>query len=127
MNDLSHGLLPSFGPNVSPREGSNMLGLSSGTARAPGMPGWQSPEMADMATTGTTPPGFPKDSPACPGVQTAADTTAYNPAALELVIKAPKNANTMKFDFDFYTYEFPQYVCTIYNDFFVALVSPASA
>jgi hypothetical protein len=125
MNDLSHGLLPSFGPNVSPREGSNMLGLSSGTARAPGMPGWQSPEMADMATTGTTPSGFPKDSPACPGVQTSADTTAFNPAALELVIKAPKNANTMKFDFDFYTYEFPQYVCTIYNDFFVALVSPA--
>jgi hypothetical protein len=127
MNDLSHGLLPSFGPNVSPREGSTMLALSSGTARAPGMPGFQSPELAMMATSSSTPPGFPKDSPACPGVQTAQDTTANDPAALELTIKAPSNANTMKFDFDFYTYEFPEYVCTAYNDFFVALVNPAPA
>jgi hypothetical protein len=126
MNDLSHGLLPSFGPNVSPREGATMLALSSGTARAPGMPGFQSPELAMMGTFSSTPPGFPKDSPAC-SVATASDTTANNPAALELVIKAPSNANHMKFDFDFYTYEFPEYVCTAYNDFFVALVSPAPA
>jgi hypothetical protein len=127
MNDLSHGLLPNFGPNVSPREGSTMLGLSSGTARTPGQPGFQSPGGAMMATASTTPPGFPIDSPACPGVQTSQDTTANDPAALELVIKAPSNANQLSFDFNFYTYEFPQYVCTIFNDFFVALVSPAPA
>ncbi len=125
MNDLSHGLLPNFGPNVMPREGSNLLELSSGTARRPGDPGFQSPGGAEMLTASSTPPGFPKDSPACPGVQTANDNIANDPAALELVIKAPSNANSLKFDFDFYTYEFPIYVCTAYNDFFVALVSPA--
>lgn len=127
MNDLSHGLLPSFGPNVSPREGSTMLALSSGTARAAGMPGFQSPAGAQMFTSSSTPPGFPKDSPACNGVQTSQDTTANDPAALELVIKAPTNANQMQFDFDFYTYEFPFYVCSTFNDFFVALVNPAPA
>lgn len=125
-SDLSHGLLPSFGPNVAPREGINMLGLSSGTARRPTDPGFQSPAGADVGVTGTTPPGFPIDSPACQ-VQTSSDTTANDPIGLELVIKTPRNANELSFDFNFYTYEFPQFVCTQYNDFFVALVSPPPA
>ncbi len=124
MNDVSHGLLPSFGPNVQPRDGTNMLGLSSGTARRPGDALYQSPGGADMGTTGTTPPGFPIDSPACT-VQTASDTTTNDPAAFEIVVRTPTNANQMAFDFNFYTFEFPVYVCSIYNDFFVALVDPA--
>ncbi len=130
MADLSHGLLPTFGPNVTPREGTNMLALSSGTARRPTDPGFQSPEgmwgpLLDqgMGTESPTPPGFPIDSPSC-SVQTANDTLARDPAALELVIKTPANASELAFDFNFYTYEFPQYVCTAFNDFFVALLTP---
>ncbi len=134
MHQLSHGLLPNFGPNVSPREGSNLLALSSGTARRPSDPGFASPEGIfgpgplgeGMGVTSSAPPGFPIDSPSC-SVQTANDTTARDPAALELVIKTPSNANELSFDFNFYTYEFPEYVCTQYNDFFVALLSPAPA
>jgi hypothetical protein len=131
MNDLSHGLLSNFGPGVQPREGTNLLALSSGTARRPSDPGFLSPEGIfgpfpgmGMNTTSSTPPGWPKDSPSC-AVQTANDTTANDPAALEVVIKTPSNANELSFDFNFYTYEFPEYVCTQFNDFFVALVNPA--
>jgi hypothetical protein len=123
---MSHGLLPTFGPNVNPREGSNMLALSGGTARRPTDAGFQSPGGADMGTTGSTPPGFPIDSPAC-SVQTATDTTTNDPAALELVVRTPSNANELLFDFNFYTFEFPVYVCSVYNDFFVALVNPPPA
>ncbi len=123
MNDLSHGLVTAFGPNVNTQEGKRMLGLSSGTARQPTDPGWQSVGGAQMGTSSSTPPGFPKDSPAC-SVQTANDTTANDPAALELKIRVPTNAKSFKFQFDFYTYEFPGYVCSIFNDFFVALQSP---
>jgi len=124
MADASHGLLPGFGPNVKPRAGANLLMLSSGTARQPTDPGFLSPDGAEMGTASYTPPGFPIDSPAC-DVKTASDTTANNPAALELVIRTPTNANLLSFDFNFYTYEFPVFVCTEYNDFFVALANPA--
>jgi len=125
MADASHGLLPAFGPNVKPRHGANLLALSSGTARQPSDPGFQSPDGAQMSTSSWTPPGFPIDSPSCAGVKTADDNKAMNPAALELVIRAPTNANQLSFDFSFYTYEFPSFVCTKFNDFFVALQSPA--
>jgi len=125
VSPLQHGLLQGFGPNVNVQEGTRMLGLSSGTARQPSDLGYQPVSGFDTGSMGTTPTGFPIDSPSCPGVNTANDTMAYNPVALELKIKAPLNAKSFKFNFNFYTYEFPGYVCTQYNDFFVALQSPA--
>ncbi|GMV18175.1 MAG: hypothetical protein HS104_24445 [Polyangiaceae bacterium] len=122
---LQHGLLSKFGSSVNPQEGTRMLGLSSGTARNPTDLGYQPVSGFDPGSMGTTPPGFPIDSPSCPGVNTASDPTAWNPVALEVKIKAPLNAKSFKFNFNFYTYEFPVYVCTQYNDFFVALQSPA--
>ncbi len=123
MNDLSHGLLTGFGANVQPREGSRMLALSSGTARAPGMPNYQSPQGAKMGTTSPAPAGFPVAAPACPGVNPTGQ--ANDPAALEFQVKAPSNASSLKFDFDFYTFEYPNWICSEYNDFFVALMAPA--
>ncbi len=123
MNPASHGLLSGFGPNVHPREGQRMLALSSGTARQPGEPGFASPEGADMGTSSGMPAGFPVASPSCPGV--AQVPGANDAAALEVVVRVPTNAKGFKFDFDFYTYEFPDYICSAFNDFFVAVVSPA--
>jgi Putative metal-binding motif len=125
MNSVSHGLLDGFGPNVATRQGKRMLALSSGTARQPSDPGYQDVDGYDTGTMSSTPAGFPKDSPAC-DVTTASDPTAYDPAALELTIRVPTNAKSFRFKFDFYTYEFPIFVCTDYNDFFVALQDPPS-
>jgi hypothetical protein len=125
MNDLSHGLLPDFGPNLATREGQAMLALSSGAARRPGDPGFASPEMAQMGTSSAMPAGFPVPSPSCPGVIQA--PIANDAAALEVVLQVPTNAKGFTFDFDFYTYEFPEYICSTFNDFFVAIVSPAPA
>jgi hypothetical protein len=122
MNPASHGLLTGFGPAVSPREGGRMLGLSSGTARGPGDPGFMSPAAADMGTSSGQPPGFPVESPSCPGVVQL--PFANDSAALEITIRVPTNAKGLRFDFDFYTYEFPDYICSTYNDFFVAVVNP---
>lgn len=41
---------------------------------------------------------------------------------LQLKIRAPKNATGFKFDFRFFSYEYPKYICTEYNDFFLALL-----
>jgi len=120
MNPQSHGIVPGFGAaNV--QQGASMLVLSSGFARAPGQQGWVSPEGADMNTSSGAPAGYPKESPACPGIVTGA---VNDPAALELEIRVPTNANSFKFNFNFYTFEFPEYICSQYNDFFVTMLEP---
>ena len=44
---------------------------------------------------------------------------------LEVNLIAPSNATGYKFDFDFYSFEYPEWVCTTFNDQFMALVNPA--
>lgn len=123
-NPLSHGVLPSFGKVIVPQQGGTMLALSSGVARS-GYNG-DSPVGAHMCTRSAMPPGYPiPSSGACPNQSIDDKSIAYDAIALEVRLRVPSNAKTFAFDFDFYTYEYPDYVCTAYNDFFVALVSPA--
>lgn len=125
MNPLSHGLLEAFGPNVNVQEGKRLLALSSGTARQPTDPGYQSVGGANMGTTSPPPsPQFPIDTPTCPGVTTVGKP-ANDPAALELKIRVPTNAKSFTYNFNFYSYEWPGFVCSSYNDFFAALQTPA--
>jgi hypothetical protein len=46
---------------------------------------------------------------------------------LRLKIFTPIDAKSFTFDFNFYTYEYPDYICSEYNDFFVAMHSPQLA
>ena len=119
---LGHGILPDFGSNVHTQEGGAMLALSSGMARRPTDPGYQA--SYDKGFTGGSPAGFPKPSPACPGVTTKGP---HDPVALEVTIRTPTNANGFAFDFNFYTAEWPKYICTDFNDFFVTMLSPIPA
>ncbi|HSN99231.1 MAG TPA: hypothetical protein VLS89_13140 [Candidatus Nanopelagicales bacterium] len=118
---LGHGLLSGFGPNVTPRAGVRMLGVSSGAARQPSDPGYQSPGGFSKGYSGNHPQGFPKESPACPGTTTG---TPYDPTAIEIQVRVPSNAHGFSFDFNFYTYEWPGYICSTFNDFFVAILNP---
>jgi hypothetical protein len=118
---LGHGNLAKFGDVIVPRLGHKLLGLSSGTARAQGDPGYQSPSGFEKGLDGGQPAGFPRESPACPGVFTGA---VHDPVGLELQLKVPMWARGLAFDFDFFTYEWPGYVCSQFNDFFVVLLSP---
>jgi hypothetical protein len=115
---LQHGILTSFGPNVKPKGGQSMLVLSSGRARLPGQPGAAtSRNMTSLA--GTPPPNFPENVPGCSG-----GTSINDDVALEVDLRAPSNAIGYTFDFKFYTFEYPQWICTNFNDQFVALVDP---
>lgn len=128
-NPAQKGVLPNFGSMITPHQGASMLGLSSGSARATDQPGY-TPEcdnytaLGPPAATGgmyKAPEGYPKESPACPGVISGA---VFDPAGLELRIRVPSNASSFHFESNFLTYEYPQYICTPYNDFFVALLDP---
>jgi hypothetical protein len=118
---LGHGMLDAFGPNVDVREGAKLLALSSGTARQPSDPGYQNVSGFSKGYQGAHPQGFPKESPSCPGTITGQPNDV---TGVELTVRAPANAYGFSFDFNFYTYEWPGFVCSSYNDFFVALLEP---
>lgn len=115
-----HAVLPDYGPANMPQEGKSILVLSSGTARKEGDAEFVYRNF-DKNYVSNAPFGFPKESPACPGVTTK---TPHDATGLEVEIKAPTNAQAVKFDFHFFTWEWPQYICTNFNDFFVAIMEP---
>jgi hypothetical protein len=122
MSQMAFGLQQNFGPNVLAQRGENMLMLSSGFARLPGQQGAATSHYA--STTGYTatspaPPMFPQNVPNCAG-----DTEIYDDIGLEVLLRAPTNATGFRFRFKFHSFEFAEYVCTNFNDQFIALVSP---
>ncbi|HTJ82998.1 MAG TPA: choice-of-anchor L domain-containing protein [Polyangiaceae bacterium] len=132
---LGKGILDHFGNSVSPREGAKLLALSSGTARNPSDAGYQSvggywkdcvddPNCDGVFTLpqpDSTPPGYPSTSATC-DVQAG---EAFDSAGLRVTIKTPTDAKSLSYSLKFYTYEFPDYICSQYNDFFVAIMNPA--
>ncbi len=61
--------------------------------------------------------------PAAPNCGNITDpATANDSVMLVLTIRAPTNARAFSFNSYFFSAEFPEYVCTPYNDQFVALV-----
>ena len=118
--NLNYGILPNFGPNTAPFEGTRILGLSSGQARAPGQAGYEQgvDGQFDKQYSSNYPIGFPKNG--------SCGTTGqpHDGVALDYRIRVPTNARSFSFQFRFFTYEYPVYVCEMYNDVFAVLMSP---
>jgi hypothetical protein len=123
---LQVGLVPSFGA-VAPRAGKSLLALSSGVARAPDQPGYTRSSSDTFNGSAHAPlSAFPKQSSACPPTLfDGAAKRVFNQAALELTIRVPSNARSLSFDSIFYSYEYPDFICEPFNDFFIALLTPA--
>lgn len=114
------GVFGAFGTNVSPRAGETMLGISSGFARLPGQPDECGGVSCGELGLGTAPAGFPQDVAGCDG-----DSEINDDIGLELQLKAPTNATGLQYEFSFYSHEYPEFVCTLFNDQYVAIVDPA--
>lgn len=119
---LQVGLQDSFGPNVNTQGGKRLLAISSGHARTPIQPGACGSSFCTATLGGTAPPGFPQDVPGCDG-----DTEINDDVGFEVKLRAPKNATGYSFNFFFYSFEYPEFVCTSWNDQFIALVKPPPA
>jgi hypothetical protein len=117
---LGHGLLPSFGQFNAPREGASLAALSTGIARATLQPDAKS-KARDVPTSCNAPEGYPKEAPACPGVRSG---DCFDGVALAIDIRVPTNARSFGIAQDFFTIEYPDYICSKYNDYFVTLLSP---
>jgi hypothetical protein len=124
---LSRGILARYGTNNLPREGSKMAAFSTGTARAPGDPGWADPNgitpggysgSYNQGTSCFYPSGFPKNAAGCPN----ASGKAYDSSGLVVKVRVPTNVKSLAYDFNFFTSEYPEYVCSSFNDAFVAIL-----
>jgi hypothetical protein len=129
--DAQSGLVPQFGSVIVPREGSRIGVLSSGYARnyddsdgfsqdpsSDFVDSGGGPRDGDNYPTGQAPPGFPKAAQGCPQ-----DNLVNDMIDVKLVLKAPPDATGFSFDFDFYSSEWPNYVCSNFNDAFVAYLT----
>jgi hypothetical protein len=119
----SWGILPSFGSNA-PRAGQRLLALSSGAARAPDQPGYQAPVAGDNKGYAHGPPaGFPSIA-ACGGLPLAASRDGI---ALEVRLKVPSNATSFSFAHQFFTADYPDSVCSTFEDVYGVFLSPKPA
>ncbi len=125
---------PAFGSTVVQSGGAFSV-LSTGAAAAPTQtsPAFQDFQLAN-AMGGSS--GFPTDyitanggtlpnSPGCPELN--AGTTAIDPVMLTLRIRTPTNAKSFSFSMNFMSSEYPEWTCSPFNDFFVALLDSTYA
>jgi hypothetical protein len=122
--DGQWGMLKKFGALIKPREGDKLGVLSTGYAQEydtpDGTPGndFVQSSMISKSPAGTAPPDFPKGAAGCP-----VDNRVNNVIDVHLVLKAPSDATGFQFDFDFYTSEWPEFLCSQFNDSFVAYLT----
>lgn len=123
-----HGILPTFGNVIRAREGKNLGVLSTGWARA--FDDVQETRCDPATLThcfkqgvqmqggsplfGAAPAGYPKAVANC-----AVSDQQFDPISLKLEVRVPKNARGFSVDFDFWSGEWPDYVCTKFNDGFL--------
>ncbi|MFO0679238.1 MAG: choice-of-anchor L domain-containing protein, partial [Polyangiaceae bacterium] len=96
--------------------------LSTGAAREYNSMILQTPfkdgSLKPTARASVVPAGFPKPAAGCPQ-----ENDVYDVADLRVELKVPANAKGIGFDFNFYSSEWPDFVCTPFNDSFIAYLS----
>ncbi|EDM80847.1 hypothetical protein PPSIR1_28093 [Plesiocystis pacifica SIR-1] len=128
-NANSRSIRPGFGNNNSPQAGSSFALMSSGFAAAPGQTnpahaGWETGN--DMGADVGAPADWLAANggsfPNAPGCTISGNTNANDSVMLKVRVRVPTNANSFSAKFNFFSSEYPEYVCTSFNDFFITLV-----
>jgi len=104
---------------ITPKQGTNMFVLSSGIAADENDPGYVIPQPGtDFGNT------FPNPLPNVPGKMGCSQSqpsSVNDYSEVVLKLKAPTNANSFSFNFYFMSAEYPEFVCTMFNDEFLVL------
>jgi hypothetical protein len=128
-NANQHAIRTTFG-GVQVQGGMSYAVLSTGNAAATGQ---TSPPFVDFQNAGPrgSSSGVPADwrqlnnnnLPNAPGCPEPADgAVANDPIMLQLRIKTPSNARSFSLSTNFLSSEYPEWVCSPFNDFFVVLL-----
>jgi hypothetical protein len=121
-------------PNNPPHKGPTMAGISSGRMRWVGQTDYVVPQSgSSFASPSACPAGYLAahggtlpSSQGCSG-NCSGGNTCNDSIELKLQIRVPTNAKSMSYDFRFFSAEYPEYVCTTFNDFYLALLTTGAA
>jgi len=114
-------ILPQFGTTYLPHAGAALAVLSTGAAMDHSSPSWVNPSPGTAA--GGPPAAHPSPQPdPADGCGQADPATVNDYISLTFQIQVPRNANALTYDFNFMSAEFPTYVCTAYDDTFLAML-----
>ncbi len=120
-----HGILKKFGGKLKPRANKSLGALSSGYAQeydqcnTPNSPFKGGCSMVQK--TSAAPPGYPKANVGCPISDVVNDYSS-----IKLTIQVPKNAKGFSYDFNFGSGEWPEFVCTTFNDSYIAYMKSSA-
>lgn len=123
-DERGRNIVGRFGDVYVPRAGESMAVLSTGIAVDASDPSFSSPNGGTGFGNSAAHPD-PQPDPA-DGCGQADPTTVNDYTELTLEIAVPSNAKSMSFDFNFMSGEFPEYVCTSYDDTFLAILDSES-
>lgn len=122
-----YGIMDFFGnvANNGAKKGANLAAFSSGSARYTGQTNFVTPKgwcgSYSAGTTSTVPCGLSWNKAGCP-----AGTAGRNSSGMSLQVRVPTNAQCMSFRFHFISSEYPEWVCTPYNDTFIAMLKSSA-
>ena len=131
-----HSIRTDFGDTIVPESESSMAVFSSGHAADANdtNPSFVSPQNGVDFGTGI---GVPAPSdwlaanggtfPNPLGCASPSSTDAHDAQMLTLELRVPTNARSFRFKFNFFSAEYPEWVCSEFNDFFVALIDSESS
>jgi hypothetical protein len=136
-NSAAHRITPHMGgpaPNgFTPQLGSMMSFLSTGIADddiddpGPSPPLYRTGDGTDLGNTYTNPYPFTAKENTNPcgmgTAETATSPAVHDYSELRLTLRAPRNASGFSFTFNFFSEEYPYYVCAGFNDHFLALLT----
>jgi hypothetical protein len=125
LNDQQHGILSKFGDMLVPREGSKLGVISSGFAREFNAASGTGACFVSLGNMGNPKSsvlaGYPKAVKGCTSSNVVNDVIV-----VRLKVRVPANAKGLSFDFNFFTSEWPAFVCSNYNDAFLAVLKSAA-
>ncbi|TPW07847.1 MAG: hypothetical protein FD127_4434, partial [Acidimicrobiaceae bacterium] len=129
-NATQRSIRPGFGTAITPRFGQNLAVLSTGAAADvadvnPGYVNFQNPGVDHAGGLVAVPndwltanAGDVPNDPSCP----ISATSGEDSIMFKLRVRVPTNANSFSVMMYFLSSEYPEWVCSPYNDFFIALI-----
>jgi hypothetical protein len=114
----SRGVFTRYGDTYTPRQGEHFVVLSSGIAGDRNAPNFVEVQSGTSFVNQVAHP----DPHGAMGCSNADPSLVNDYTELDLVLKVPANARSFSFDFNFMSAEFPEYVCTSFDDTFLALL-----
>lgn len=130
LPNLSQAAIENDFGAITPRFGDSLVVLATGPAadRAdPDWQPWQSGTDVQSGADGSVPTSWLLANggvfPSAPGCPKPGGTEVNDPVMLTLEIRVPTNASSFTINSNFLSAEYPEYVCTDFNDFFIILVT----